>query len=149
MDVILTEKVGKLGSIGDKVSVKAGYGRNFLVPHGKAIFATAENMVEFEQRRADLERAAAGKLGEAQAKAEQLAAIGSVTIAAVAGEEGKLFGSVGPRDVADAYTAAGVELTKSEVKMPEGAIRELGEYDVQIQLHSDVLLTLKVVVNPE
>ncbi len=149
MDVILTEKVGKLGSIGDKVSVKAGYGRNFLVPHGKAIFATAENMVEFEQRRADLERAAAGKLGEAQAKAEQLAAIGSVTITAVAGEEGKLFGSVGPRDVADAYTAAGVELTKSEVKMPEGAIRELGEYDVQIQLHSDVLLTLKVVVNPE
>ncbi len=149
MDVILTEKVGKLGSIGDKVSVKAGYGRNFLVPQGKAIFATAENMVEFEQRRADLERAAAGKLGEAQAKAEQLAAIGSVTITAVAGEEGKLFGSVGPRDVADAYTAAGVELTKSEVKMPEGAIRELGEYDVQIQLHSDVLLTLKVVVNPE
>lgn len=149
MDVILTEKVGKLGSIGDKVSVKAGYGRNFLVPQGKAIFATAENMVEFEQRRADLERAAAGKLGEAQAKAEQLAAIGSVTITAVAGEEGKLFGSVGPRDVADAYTAAGVELTKSEVKMPEGAIRELGEYDVQIQLHSDVSLTLKVVVNPE
>lgn len=149
MDVILTEKVGKLGSIGDKVSVRAGYGRNFLVPKGKAIFATAENVVEFEQRRADLERAAAGKLGEAQGKAEQLAAIGSVTITAVAGEEGKLFGSVGPRDVADAYTAAGVELTKSQVKMPEGAIRELGEYDVQIQLHSDVLLTLKVVVNPE
>ena len=149
MDVILLEKVGKLGSIGDKVSVKAGFGRNFLIPQGKAIFATAVNLVEFEARRAELESAAQGKLGEAQSKAEKLEEMASVIITAVAGEEGKLFGSVGPRDVADACTAAGIELSKSEVKMPLGAIRDLGEHEVNIQLHSDISVTINVIVNED
>ncbi len=149
MDVILLEKVGKLGSIGDKVSVKAGFGRNFLIPQGKAIFATAANLVEFEARRAELEKAALGRLGEAQRKAEKLEELASVIITAVAGEEGKLFGSVGPRDVAAACTAAGIELSKSEVKMPLGAIRDLGEHEVGIQLHSDVFLTINVIVSED
>ncbi len=149
MDVILLEKVGKLGNIGDKVSVKAGFGRNFLIPQGKAIFATAANLVEFEARRAELERVALGKLGAAQSKAEKLEEMASVIITAVAGEEGKLFGSVGPRDVADACTAAGIELTKSEVKMPLGAIRDLGEHEVNIQLHSDVSVAINVIVSED
>jgi large subunit ribosomal protein L9 len=149
MEVILLEKVGKLGGIGDKVSVKSGFGRNFLIPQGKAVFATADNVAEFEQRRAELEKAAEEKLAAANSKAERLSALGMVTIAAVAGEEGKLFGSVGPRDVADAVTAAGVELAKSEVKMPEGALREVGEYDIQVQLHSDVSSTIQVAVVAE
>lgn len=149
MDVILLEKVGKLGNIGDMVSVKAGFGRNFLIPQGKAVFATSENVADFEARRVELERSAEERLGAAQARAEQLTGVGPLVITAVAGEEGRLFGSVGPRDVAEACTAKGVELTKSEVKMPEGAIRELGEYEIQIQLHSDVELTIPVVVAAE
>lgn len=149
MEVILLEKVGKLGGIGDKVSVKSGFGRNFLIPQGKAVFATADNVAEFEQRRAELEKAAEEKLAAANSKAERLSALGTVTITAVAGEEGKLFGSVGPRDVAEAVTAAGVELAKSEVKMPEGALREVGEYDIQVQLHSDVSSTIQVAVVAE
>ena len=146
MDVILLEKVGKLGNIGDLVSVRAGFGRNFLIPQGKAVFATPDNIADFEARRVELERSAEEKLGTAQVRAEQLNGLGSVVITAVAGDEGRLFGSVGPRDIADACTALGVELAKIEVKMPEGAIRELGEYDVQIQLHSDVELVIQVVV---
>lgn len=149
MDVILLEKVGKLGVIGDKVSVKAGFGRNFLIPQGKAVFATAANLIEFEARRAEFERAALGKLGEAQSKAEKLEEMGTVIITAVAGDEGRLFGSVGPRDIAEACTAAGIELSKSEVKMPQGAIRELGKFEVAIQLHSDVSLMINVIVNED
>lgn len=149
MDIILLEKVGKLGNIGDKVSVKSGFGRNFLIPNGKAVFATAENLVEFEQRRSELESAAQGKLAGAQSKAESLEGLGPIIITAVAGEEGKLFGSVGPRDIAEAVVAMGVELTKSDVKMPDGAIRDLGEHEVQVQLHSDVSLTIQVLVNEE
>lgn len=149
MDVILLEKIGKLGVIGDKVSVKAGFGRNFLIPQGKAVFATAANLIEFEARRAEFERAAQGKLGEAQSKAEKLEEMGTVIISAVAGDEGKLFGSVGPRDIAEACTAAGIELSKSAVKMPLGAIRELGKFEVVIQLHSDVSLTITVIVNED
>ncbi|OUS18291.1 50S ribosomal protein L9 [Gammaproteobacteria bacterium 50_400_T64] len=149
MDVILLEKVGKLGTIGDKVAVKAGFGRNFLIPHGKAVFATEANLVDFEERRAELEAAATDKLGKAEARAAALAALASVTITAVAGDEGKLFGSVGGRDIAEAVTAAGVELAKSEVKMPEGALRELGEFEVSIQLHSDLSTTIQVVVAEE
>ena len=149
MDIILLEKVGKLGNIGDKVSVKSGFGRNFLIPNGKAVFATAENLVEFEQRRSELESAAQGKLAGAQSKAESLEGLGPIIITAVAGEEGKLFGSVGPRDIADAVTTMGVELAKSDVKMPDGAIRDLGEHEVQVQLHSDVSLAIQVLVNEE
>jgi large subunit ribosomal protein L9 len=141
--------VGKLGAIGDKVAVKSGYGRNYLIPKGKAIFATAENIAEFEQRRAELEQAAAERKAEAQSRADKIAALGSVQIAANAGEEGKLFGSIGTRDIADAISAAGVEIAKSEVKLPEGALREVGEFDIDLQLHADVTAAIKIVVVAE
>lgn len=149
MDVILLEKVGKLGNIGDKINVKAGYGRNYLIPNGKAVFATAENMAEFETRRAELEAAAAALLTEAEARAAKLAALETVTIAANAGDEGKLFGSIGTRDIADAVTAAGVEVAKSEVKLPEGAIREIGEFDIDIQVHAEVTQVIKLAVTAD
>jgi large subunit ribosomal protein L9 len=145
MQVILLEKVGKLGDLGDQVNVKAGYGRNFLIPLGKAVPASAGNVADFEARRAELEAAAAEKVAAAQARADKLAGV-VVTMESNAGEEGKLFGSIGTRDIADAISATGNEVAKSEVKMPEGVIRELGEYDVSIQLHSDVTTVVKVVV---
>ncbi|UTA47642.1 50S ribosomal protein L9 [Simiduia sp. 21SJ11W-1] len=148
MEVILLEKVGKLGKIGDKVVVKSGYGRNFLLPQGKAIMATASNVAEFEARRAELEAAAAAKLADAEARAAKINEL-SVTIEANAGDEGKLFGSIGTRDIADAATAAGVEVDKAEVRLPEGALREVGEYEIDVQVHSDVTATLKLSVVPE
>ena len=134
MDVILLEKVANLGSLGDKVKVKAGYGRNFLLPYGKAVAATADNLKAFEERRAELEKAAAEKLSAAQARGEALEGA-SVTITSKAGEEGKLFGSVTVRDIAEAAEAKGVSLEKSEIRMPEGPIRELGEFDIDVHLH--------------
>jgi len=148
MEVILLEKVGKLGSIGDKVAVKAGFGRNYLIPEGKALAATEANVAEFESRRAELEAAAAENKTAAEARAAQLAEL-AVTIEANAGDEGKLFGSIGARDLADAITAAGVEIAKSEVRLPEGALREVGEYDVDIQVHSDVMQVVKVTIVAE
>jgi large subunit ribosomal protein L9 len=148
MEVILLEKVGKLGSIGDKVSVKAGFGRNYLIPHGKALAATESNVVEFEARRADLEAAAAVSKTAAEARAAELEKV-SLTIEANAGDEGKLFGSIGARDLADAITTAGVEVSKSEVRLPEGPIRELGEYEVEIQIHSEVTQVVNVSVIAE
>lgn len=148
MEVILLEKVANLGSLGDKVKVKAGYGRNFLLPYGKAVAATAENLKAFEERRAELEKAAAEKLAAAQARAEALEGA-SVTITSKAGEEGKLFGSIGVRDIADAVTAGGTEVEKSEVRLPEGPLRVTGEYDIELQLHSDVTAVIKLVVVAE
>ncbi|WP_041522231.1 50S ribosomal protein L9 [Gilvimarinus agarilyticus] len=148
MEVILLEKVGKLGAIGDKVSVKAGFGRNFLVPQGKAIPATASNVAEFEARRAELEAAAEAKKAEAQVRADKLAEL-SVTIEANAGDEGKLFGSIGTRDLAEAITAAGVEVVKAEVRLPEGAIREVGEYEIDVQVHADITQAVKLAVVAE
>lgn len=148
MEVILLEKVGKLGNIGDKVAVKSGYGRNFLLPQGKAVPATADNIADFEARRADLEAAAEAKKASAEERAAKLAEI-SVTIAANAGDEGKLFGSIGTRDIADAITAAGVEVVKAEVKLPEGALREVGEYEIDVQLHAEVMQTVKLTVVAE
>jgi len=145
MNVILLEKVGKLGTIGDQVSVKSGYGRNFLLPKGKAISATVSNIAEFETRRADLESAAAEKKTAAEARAALLAEL-VITIEATAGDEGKLFGSLGARDLATAITAAGVEVSKAEVKLPEGTLRDLGEYEVNVQVHSDVIQAVKVAV---
>jgi large subunit ribosomal protein L9 len=145
MQVILLEKVGKLGDLGDQVNVKAGYGRNFLIPLGKAVPASASNVADFETRRAELEAVAAEKVAAAQARADKLAGV-VVTMESNAGEEGKLFGSIGTRDIADAISATGNEVAKSEVKMPEGVIRELGEYDISVQLHSDVTTVVKVVV---
>ncbi|MDX2462978.1 MAG: 50S ribosomal protein L9 [Porticoccus sp.] len=149
MDVILLERVGKLGNIGDKINVKAGYGRNYLIPNGKAVFATADNMASFEARRSELEAAAAALLAEAQARATQLEALGLITIAANAGDEGKLFGSIGTRDIADMVTAAGVEIEKIEVKLPEGAIREIGEFDIDIQVHAEITQVIKLSVVAE
>lgn len=148
MEVILLEKIGKLGTVGDKVSVKAGFGRNYLVPQGKAIAATAANVAEFEARRAELEQAAGEKKAAAETRATQLADL-TVTIEANAGDEGKLFGSVGTRDIANAISEAGVEVVKSEVKLPQGALRELGEYDIDIQLHVDVTQTVKLAIVAE
>jgi large subunit ribosomal protein L9 len=147
MEVILLDKVRNLGNLGDKVKVRNGYGRNFLIPQGKAVLATADNLAKFEARRAELEKAAAAELAEAQARAEKLAALGEVTIAAKAGEEGKLFGSVGTGDIAEAITGAGVEVAKAEVKLPEGALRHTGEFSVDVVLHSDVAqaVTVKIV----
>lgn len=149
MNIILLDKVAKLGDLGDQVSVKAGYARNFLFPSGKAVPANKENVERFEQRRAELEKQLAETLNVAQGRADKLGALGEVTIVSKAGDEGKLFGSIGTRDVADAITAAGVEVVKAEIRMPHGAIRETGEYDIAIHLHADVDTTIKVAVIAE
>ncbi len=145
MDVILLEKVANLGSLGDKVKVKAGYGRNFLLPYGKAVAATRDNLKAFEERRAELEKAAADKAATAQTRAEALEGK-SFTISSKAGDEGKLFGSIGVRDIADAITAGGTEVEKSEVRLPEGPLRVTGEYEIELQLHSDVTATVQLAV---
>lgn len=145
MEVILLEKIGKLGALGDTVSVKAGFGRNYLIPQGKAVPANAANIAKFEERRAELEKAAADKLNAAQQRAANLENT-EITISSKAGDEGKLFGSIGTRDIADALTAAGIEVCKSEVRLPEGALRHTGEFDVAIQLHPEVSTEVKVTV---
>ncbi len=149
MEVILLEKTRNLGNLGDKVKVRNGYGRNFLIPHGKAVPATEANIKHFDERRAELEKQANDKLAAAQARADKLTALASVTIPAKAGDEGKLFGSVGTRDIADAITAAGVAVSKAEVLMPNGVIRNTGDIELTVQLHSDVAATIKVSVVPE
>jgi large subunit ribosomal protein L9 len=148
MQVILLDKVGRLGNVGTQVKVKAGYGRNFLIPYGKAIPATEKNIAEFSIRRAELEAVAAAKLAAANARAALLAEL-VITLAANAGEGGKLFGSIGTRDIAEAITKAGHETTKAEVRMPAGPIREIGEFAIDIQLHSDVMQAVRVVVIAE
>jgi len=148
MEVILLEKVGKMGVLGDTVKVKSGYARNFLIPTGKAVLATADNVKVFDERRAELVKAEAEKLSAAQARADQLAEV-ELTVTANAGEEGKLFGSIGPRDVADLVSATGVVIEKSEVKMPEGPIRSVGEYNIAVQLHSDVTGSVHLIVVAE
>ncbi|MDH5547113.1 MAG: 50S ribosomal protein L9 [Gammaproteobacteria bacterium] len=148
MEIILLDKVKNLGSIGDQVRVRSGYGRNFLIPKGKAVQATKENIALFEAKRAELEARAAESLAEAQARADKISAL-SLTMSGTAGDEGKLFGSISGRDIADAATAAGVEIGKNEVSMPEGAIRNVGEYEFTVQLHPDVSATLKLTVVAE
>lgn len=148
MELILLRKVTNLGVLGDKVKVKPGYGRNYLVPQGKAVPATAANVAEFEAKRAEYEAKAKAVHDEAEGRAAKLEGA-SVTITANAATEGKLFGSVGPRDIADAFTAAGLPLEKSEVIMGEGALRNIGEYDIVVKLHADVQTTVKVVVQAE
>lgn len=148
MEIILLEKVENLGGLGDKVRVKSGYARNFLIPEGKAKYATPANIAEFEAKRAELEKAAAEALEVAQARAGQLADL-TVELTALAGGEGKLFGSIGTQDIADAVTAAGVPVERREVRLPEGAIRQTGEYEITLHLHSDVNAAIKLVVNAE
>jgi large subunit ribosomal protein L9 len=148
MELILLEKVANLGDLGDKVKVKPGYGRNYLVPNGKAVRATAKNLAEFEARRAELEKLALQKLSTA---AERCAALEGfeITLTANAGDEGKLYGSIGPREIADAVTEKGIHLEKAEVIMGEGPIRYTGEHNVLVHLHADVETEIKVFVNAE
>ncbi|KXJ51682.1 MAG: 50S ribosomal protein L9 [Cycloclasticus sp.] len=148
MNIILLEKVANLGNLGDKVSVKPGFGRNFLIPGGKAVLATPDRIKEFEARRADLEKAEAERLAQAQARAELVEKL-SLTIAHQAGEEGKLFGSVGLPDIIKACADAGVEVDKQEIKLSEGSIRQVGDFEVAIHLHTDVIASLKLAVVAE
>ena len=148
MEVILLEKVAKLGDLGDKVNVKSGFGRNFLIPYGKAVPATEENLKEFESRRAELQANADEILSAARDKAEKMTDL-SITIKANAGDEGKLFGSVGTKDISDELAKNGFDVKKSEVRLPTGAIREIGEYDINLQLHSDVNVVIKIIVAAE
>jgi len=147
MNVILLEKIGRLGNVGDTASVKAGYARNFLFPFGKAIPATKTNLVDFEARRAELMAAHNAKVAVSQQRAVKLKNL-RIAIAVNAGEEGKLFGSVGTRDIADAVTATGAEIDKSEVRLPTGVIREVGEYSITIDLGHDVEEMITVAVVP-
>ena len=146
MQVILLDKIGNLGGLGDQVNVKSGYARNFLIPQGKVVMATKENVAMFETRRAELEAKVSEQLAAAEARAETVNTLEGVIIASKAGDEGKLFGSIGTRDIADAITAAGVAVVKSEVRLPEGAIRNIGEFEVSIQLHSEVFATAKIAI---
>lgn len=148
MEVILLEKVYNLGELGDKVKVKPGYGRNYLIPSGKAVSATKENVAMFEERKAELEKQQQEALAAANSRAEKLKDV-SVTITRKAGSEGKLFGSVGTIDIAEAVSATGTELEKHEIRMPEGPIRVTGEYEFDVQLHADVTTMIKVIVAPE
>jgi large subunit ribosomal protein L9 len=143
MELILLQKVANLGNIGDRVRVRSGYGRNFLLPQGKATLATAENVARFEARRAELERKANEELAQAQARAAALKDV-KLTIAAKAGTEGKLFGSVGTADIAEFSTKAGYPIARSEVRLPAGPLRNVGEYRVQLHLHADVEVELNV-----
>ncbi|MBT1449952.1 50S ribosomal protein L9 [Glaciecola sp. XM2] len=149
MNIILLDKIANLGGLGDQVTVKSGYARNFLFPQGKAVPATKVNVEKFEARRAELEAKIASELSAAEARGEKLNGLEAIVIAAPAGDEGKLFGSVGTKDIADAITAAGVEVVKSEVKLPTGTLRETGEYDIDVQVHSDVTATVKVQIIAE
>ena len=143
MEVILLQRVNNLGNLGDKVKVKPGYARNFLLPKSMAAEATEANLAKFEARRAELEKQAADHFSSAQSRADRLSNI-VVTIPANAGNEGRLFGSVGPAEISSAVAAAGVKIDKREVLLSDGPIRQTGEYDVVLQLHSEVSATIRV-----
>jgi len=149
MQIILLDKVANLGGLGDNVTVKSGYARNFLFPQGKAVPATKANIEKFEARRAELEAKLATDLAAANERAAKVAELAEVTIASKAGDEGRLFGSIGTRDIADAITEAGVAVSKAEVKLPNGTLRETGQFDIDLQLHAEVIATIKVVVIAE
>lgn len=148
MKIILQEKVRNLGNIGELVSVKPGYARNYLLPTRKAVLATPENKAHFEARRAELEKLAIQALHDAQSRAAALEKL-TVTMTAKAGDEGKLFGSIGAQMLATAITAAGVSVNKNEIYLPNGVLRQVGEYDILVQLHNDVNVKVKVIVTPE
>ncbi len=148
MQLILLQKVTNLGGLGDKVNVKPGYGRNYLVPQGKAVRATEANLQAFETKRAEYEAKSNALLGDAEARKAKLEGA-AVTVKANASTEGKLYGSVGPRDIAEAFTVAGFPLEKSEVVMGQGPLRKTGEFEVTVHLHADVETKVKVTVLPE
>jgi large subunit ribosomal protein L9 len=144
MQVILLEKVRNLGNLGDEVKVRSGYGRNFLIPHGKAVIANARNKAEFEARRAELEKHQADDLSQAQVRAEKMSGA-TVQIVAKAGEEGKLFGSIGTADIAEAMTQAGFPLERAEIHLPSGPIKQIGDFEVPVSLHAEV--NFKIIVS--
>ena len=148
MQIILLQRIVNLGKLGETVDVKPGYGRNYLIPQGKALPATKANIEKFEARRAELEAEEAREVATAQTRADALTDV-NVIMRAKSGDEGKLFGSIGTRDIAEAISAVGLEVAKSEVRLPNGTIRETGEFDVAIQLHSEVTTTIKVIVIAE
>lgn len=149
MEVILLDKIGRLGGLGDKVKVRNGFARNYLLPLKKAVMATKENLAKFEAERAQYEAKIAAELKVAQDRADKLAQVAKLEIPAMAGDEGKLFGSVGTRDIAEAASKAGVEISKSEVRLPEGVLRTVGDFEIEIQLHADVKATVIVSIVPE
>ena len=148
MEVILLEKIANLGNLGDRVTIKSGYGRNYLVPQGKAVAATAKKIAEFEERRAELEKAATEKLSAAQKLGNDLSKL-EVVITHKAGDEGRLFGSVGTQTIAEAITAAGINVEKHQIRLPHGTIRQIGDYSIDITVHSDVVVTLPIKIAAE
>ena len=148
MDVILLQKVANLGNIGDRVKVRSGYGRNFLLPEGKATLATADNVARFEARRAELERLALEQLSTAEERAGALKEF-KLTISAKAGTEGKLFGSIGTADIAEAATREGLKIERSEVRLPAGPLRTVGEHVVSVHLHADIDVPLHITIVAE
>ncbi|MGK0296980.1 MAG: large subunit ribosomal protein L9 [Gammaproteobacteria bacterium] len=148
MEVILLEKVGNLGNLGAKVRVKSGYGRNYLIPKGKAVPATKPNIEKFESQRAELELAQADVIGKATARAESFAGL-SITLKRKAGPEGKLYGSVGTVDISQAVTETGIVLEKNEVRLPDGPFRHIGEFDVEVNLHADITASIRLNIVPE
>lgn len=144
MEVILLEKIRNLGVLGDKVKVRSGYARNFLIPQGKAVYATKDNIEKFEQRRAELERKASEKLAQVIVRQEALSKLAPITLKVKAGEEGKLFGSIGTREIVDALREQGIEIEKREIRLSEGALRKVGEYEISIELESDITALIKL-----
>lgn len=149
MNIILLDKVVNLGNLGDTVAVKAGYARNFLFPQGKAVIANASNTKMFEARRAELEVQLSDAVAKAQVKAEKIAALGTVSMNAKAGDQGKLFGSIGAREIATAITNAGVAVQKSDIRLSEGVLRHVGQFDITVQLHAEVQATVVLAVTAE
>jgi large subunit ribosomal protein L9 len=148
MEIILLQKIENIGAIGDRVRVKSGYARNYLIPQGKATLATAENIAKFEARRAEIEAKAAAELGVAQARAKKLEGL-VLKITMQAGSEGKLFGSVGTVDIAEAIGKQGVAVERSEVRLPDGPLRTAGDHEIELHLHTDVNVPVKVVIVAE
>lgn len=149
MEVILLEKMRNLGTLGEKVKVKPGYARNYLIPQGKAVYANADNIAKFEKRRAELEKVAADRHQKAIARQQTFTTLSTITITAKAGDEGKLFGSVGTRDISEALKKAGIDVEKRAIRLPQGALRTVGEHEVIIELDSDITATIKVAISPE
>ena len=149
MEVILLEKMRNLGALGDKVKVKPGFARNYLIPQGKAAYANKVNLAKFEERRVELERKAADNHQKAIIRQQEIQALPAMTIAVKAGDEGKLFGSIGTRDIVDALTKAGAVVEKREIRLPAGALRMVGEYEITVELDSDVTAVVKINITPE
>lgn len=148
MQVILLENIRNLGKFGSKVNVANGYGRNFLIPNGKAVPATKENLASFESKRAELEKASRDRLSKAQERAAEINSI-QLKISMLAGDEGKLYGSIGTIELVKSFKDKGIDVTRQEIRLPNGAIRELGEYEIELQLHAEVVARVKLIVTPE